>query len=177
MQIDLTPEQPNAAAANNAILNPVQGDPTLNDPSQPLTFSEHTEVDLQDVTFKGVIPLGLRFTGCRRLSIVGTIASTQTILRTIDPVYLISLEQFNLTVTDAEEENFSSEKPSHLLLVLNFIEQVSSIRLKSVRIGFNKVYLAHLLTAFSPSGVLITEQSDPAIATQNVVFSKASQLF
>ena len=132
-------------------MNPVQGDPTLNDPSQPLTFGEHSEVFLQDVTFKGVVPLGLRFTGCRKLTIGGTIASTQAILRTIDPTYLECLEHLKLTVTDAEEENFSSEKISHLLLILHFIEQVSSERLKTVRICFNKVYLAHLLTAFSPS--------------------------
>ena len=117
MQIDLTPEQPNAAAANNANMNPVQGDPTLNDPSQPLTFGEHSEVFLQDVTFKGVIPLGLRFTGCRKLTIGGTIASTQAILRTIDPTYLECLEHLKLTVTDAEEENFSSEKISHFRII------------------------------------------------------------
>lgn len=33
VQVDLTPEQPSAAAANNANMNPVQGDATLNDPN------------------------------------------------------------------------------------------------------------------------------------------------
>ena len=104
VQVDLTAEQPSGAAANNTNLNPVQGDPTLNDPSQPLTFKEHSEVELYDVTFKGVVALGIRFTSCKKLSIAGNIQTTQAILRTIDPAYLQSLEQFNLTVSDAEEE-------------------------------------------------------------------------
>lgn len=69
VQVDLTPEQPSAAAANNPNLNPVQGDQVLNDPSQPLTFSEHTDVHLQDVTFKGVVQHGLRFTSCKKLTV------------------------------------------------------------------------------------------------------------
>ena len=73
VQVDLTPEQPSGAAANNANMNPVQGDVILNDPSQPLTFKEHSDVELHDVTFKGVIALGIRFTCCSKLTISGNV--------------------------------------------------------------------------------------------------------
>ena len=85
-------------------MNPIQGDQILNDPSQPLKFNEHTSVHLQDVTFKGVIPMGIRFTSCQKLTIEGNQQTTLATLRTIDPSHLNSLEHFNLTVVDAEEQ-------------------------------------------------------------------------
>lgn len=45
-------------------MNPVQGDANLNNPTQPLVFTEHTDVELSEVIFKGIIPLGLRFPSC-----------------------------------------------------------------------------------------------------------------
>ena len=61
------------ATANNANMNPVQGDAILNDPSQPLTFKEHTDVELSDVNFKGVSLLGIRFPSCKKLTIRGNV--------------------------------------------------------------------------------------------------------
>ena len=123
------------------------------------------------------MPFGIRFTSCKKLSIGGSVSTTQALLRTIDPNYLESLEQLNLTVCDAEEEPLNPEKPALLLTVLHFIDQVKSVKLSTVRINFNKVYLAHLLTAFSPSQMLsdLTEQAAQA-ATRSVVFSKVSKL-
>jgi hypothetical protein len=48
----------------------------LNNPTQPLTFEELTEVELEDVTFKGVNPLGLRFPSCKKLTMTGTLQTT-----------------------------------------------------------------------------------------------------
>jgi len=62
--IDLTPEQP--ASVN---INPVMGDPVLNDPTQPLSFDNLTQIDLTEAVFKGVIPNGLRFSNCTKLAI------------------------------------------------------------------------------------------------------------
>ena len=126
------------------------------------------------MSFKGVIPLGIRFPNCKKLSISGNVQSTQGILRTIDPAHLEVLEHLNLTVSDAEEE-LTPEKPSHMLTVLRFIEQIKSVQLTTVRINFSKVHLGHIITAFSPSQMLSSSDESSA-ATSNVVFNKVSKL-
>ncbi len=53
-------------------------------------------------------------------------------MRLIDELCLDKLEKFDLTVSDAEEEGVAAlhgEKPSHLLMVLKFIENIASSEL------------------------------------------------
>ena len=76
-------------------------------------------------------------------------------------------------MSDAEEEA-APDKPSHLLTVLRYIEQIKSDQLTTVRINFNKMHLAHIITAFSPYQMLSSDDSSEA--TSNVVFSKVSKL-
>lgn len=174
MQIDLTPE-----VGPNQAHSPIQGDPVLNNPMQPLTFSEHTDVELTDVTFKGVIPQGLRFPSCRKLTIVGTLLGTQGIIQCIDPAYLTSLETLIISVPDAEEEITEAsdrlERPPHLLTLLRFLEQIPSPSISTVRIGFNKVHLTDIITAFSPKK-LPSELGDSESALSSIIFNKVSKL-
>jgi len=65
--LDLTPEQPVGLNAPS----PIQGDPILNDPNQPLIFETWSEVDFNEVTFKGTIMNGLRLPNCTKLTIAG----------------------------------------------------------------------------------------------------------
>ena len=157
-------------------MNPVQGDPILNDPTQPLAFNEHTEIELSDVTFKGVMGLALHFPACKKLKVVGNVQTTLAILRVIDPANLKSLQHFNITVYNAEEEAVENgEKSSHLLYVLYFIEQIASTDLQTVRINFNKIHLSNILTAFSPTK-LLSDLTEDEHATQYIVFNKVSRL-
>lgn len=55
------------------------------------------------MTFKGVVPLGLRFVKCQKLRIVGNTVTTGAILKVIDPKMLKELVELRVTVTDAEE--------------------------------------------------------------------------
>jgi len=105
-------------------------------------------------------------------SLQGTTAMTQC----VDPAFLESLESLNISVTDAEEEaRDENQMPSHLLTLLRFLEQVSSTKVKTVRIHFNCVHLAHIISAFSPAKML-TDLASGESETSSVVFNKVSTL-
>lgn len=154
------------------------GDPVLNDPTQPLSFDNLTQIELTEAVFKGVIPNGLRFSNCTKLAISGTVNSTSALLRQIDPLNLEKLVSFTLDVADAEEEGVAAhigDKPSHLLMALKFVDSVASSDLTTVRINFNSLHLAHVISAFSSARTILTDEDETDLANSNV-FSKVGKL-
>jgi hypothetical protein len=133
---------------------------------------------MTESAFKGVMLKGLRFNNCKKLSISGTVNSTGSLLRLIDELCLEKLETFSINVSDAEEEGVAAngDKPSHLLLVLKFIENIASSHLNTVRIKFNSLHLAHLIQAFSSAKPILTDEDEADLTSKNV-FSKVGRLF
>ena len=99
-------------------------------------------------------------------------------LRQIDPLHLEKLVSFRLDVADAEEDGVAAhigDKPSHLLMALKFVDSVASSDLTTVRINFNSLHLAHVISAFSSARTILTDEDETDLANSNV-FSKVGRL-